>query len=214
MLCRLVDERRGVVAMEFALLLPILLILLFGSTEILLVVRTRMQLSATVAATAELIASQKGVTTVATGGPGTLQDYCTGAKFMMRSAQSSTLALSVVSVSTAPPSASNGNKNTTAMDWEIDKACSTQATAIGASTAVSLATNATQINPSATASTVPNAYDSVIIVRGSFTYVPSFNNSPITSGSHTFTQTVAVRPRYGSVVCQDVNLNTCPQSGG
>ena len=79
---------------------------------------------------------------------------------------------------------------------------------------MSLATNATQINPSATASTVPNAYDSVIIVRGSFTYVPTFNNSPITSGSHTFTHTVAVRPRYGSVVCQDVNLNTCPQSGG
>lgn len=214
MLCRLVGERRGVVAMEFALLMPILVILLFGATEILLVVRTRMELSAAVDATAELIASQKGVINLAVGGAGTLQDFCTGAKFMMRSSQSVSLALSVVSVSALPPPGNPGGTLTTAMDWEIDKACSTAATAIGETDAVSMATNATKINPSATASTVPNAYDSVIIVRGTFNYVPTFNNAPITSGSQTFTHTVAVRPRHGSVLCTDDKQIKCPKTGG
>lgn len=200
--------------MEFVLLFPIVLILLLGSVEILQVVRTRMELSATVAATAELIASQKGVINAAAGGAGTLQDFCTGAKFMMPSVQSATLALSVVSVSTLPPPGNPSGTVKTTMDWEIDTACSTAATSIGEAAAVKMATNATQINPSASGSVVPNAYDSVIIVQGSFTYKPTFHDDVITSLSRTFTHTVAVRPRHGTVVCADDKQKSCPKTAG
>lgn len=86
------------------------------------------------------------------------------------------------------------------------KACSTQATPIGAMAAVSMATNARPINPGATAYAVSNGCGNVVMMRGSFMYVPTFNNSPFTSSLHAFTQTAVVRLRYGSLVCQGLTF--------
>lgn len=195
--------------MEFAVLAPILVILLLGLTETVRVVRVKTELSAAVGSMAELIAAQTGVTTTVGGTsplpspPRSLQDICKGAQLMLQPSQQPNLAMNIASV-TNPPATPAGH-GVIALDWEVDKACALAASplpATGSGSAVSIATPL-----------VPNANDSAIVVSGSAAYVPIFANTPIPFSVVTLTYTVVVRPRYGTVPCQDETKTKCTTRG-
>lgn len=206
---RILGGQQGIAAMEFAILAPVLVILLLGVTEAVRVVRVKMELSAAVGSMAGLIAVQTGVTTT-TGGttpppspPGSLQDVCKGAQLMLQPSQQPKLAMNIASVTNAPATA-NG-PGVIALDWEVDKACALAASPFPAAGPGSAINTATPL--------VPNASDSAIVVRGSSDYTPAFANVLIPFSAVTFTFTVAVRPRYGTLPCQDQNKATCTKSG-
>ena len=202
-------NQRGVAAMEFAVLAPVLVILLLGLTEAVRVVRAKMELSAAVGIMAKLIAVQTGVITY-TGStiprpspPGSLQDICKGAQLMLQPSQQPKFAMNVASV-TNPPATKTG-PSVISLDWEVDKACTLTAApfpATGTGSAISMATPL-----------IPNANDSAIVVRGSAAYTPAFANTLIPFSAMTLTFTAVVRPRYGTVPCQDQNKSNCTTSG-
>lgn len=202
-------DQRGVAAMEFAILAPVLVILLLGLTEAVRVVRAQMELSAAVGVMTKLIAVQTGVTTY-TGStiprpspPGSLQDVCKGAQLMLQPSQQPKFAMNVASV-TKPPATETG-PSAISLDWEVDKACTLTASpfpATGEGSAISMATPL-----------IPNANDSAIVVRGSAAYTPVFANSPIPFSAMTLTFTAVARPRYGTVPCRNENKSKCTISG-
>jgi Flp pilus assembly pilin Flp len=206
---RVPRDQRGVAAMEFAVLAPVLVVLLLGLTEAVRVVRAKMELSTAVGVMAKLIAVQTGVTTF-TGStipppspPGSLQDVCKGAQLMLQPSQQPKFAMNVASVTNAP--ATNTGPGVIVLDWEVDKACTLTASpfpATGTGSAISMATPL-----------IPNVSDSAIVVRGSAAYTPAFANTPIPFSAMTLTFTAVVRPRYGTVPCQDQGKTKCTTSG-
>ncbi len=174
---RMRSDRRGVAAIEFALVGTLLLIATLGFFETVLIVRAQTLLSSVVANMAELVAAQSGVPIA------TLTDYCGGARLTMAPYPTTSLSMAVASVT---HSSTSGN---TARDWEYDGACPTAAAAIGSAGAAALG-----------GSMVPNGGDSVIIIKASYTYTPSIN---VLLSSITLKQTAFARPIRGAVACSN-----------
>lgn len=171
------DDLRGFAAIEFAVVAPVLLIAMIGFFETVQTVRAKSLLTAAVANMVEMIATEKGAPELT---PGTMQDFCRAAQLTMRPFAATSLSMAIASVtnSTAAPPGP-------ARDWEYDAACPSAASPFGANGAKAAAT-----------SMVPDAADSVIMIKASFTYTPSLILS-----ATTFTQTVFARPRYNTVAC-------------
>ena len=138
---RLRRARRGIAALEFALVAPVLIALSTGAIGLCLVIRARTDLAQAAQSMAQLIAAQSAVT------PSTIADFCTGAGDEMAPFATTTLQLSVASVTN-----SNG---TPATDW-TDTSC-------GKGGAISNAAGLA-------AATVPTAGDSTIVVQASYTF--------------------------------------------
>lgn len=172
---RIWSDRRGVAAIEFAIIGTLLMTATLGFFEIVQIVRAQTYLSSAVANMAEQIAAQNGVPIAS------LNDYCGGARLTMASYPTTRLAMAVASV-TKPNAGANA-----ARDWEYDAACPTTAAAIGSGTAAGLG-----------GPMVPNPGDSVIIIKASYRYDPPIN---VILSSITLTQTVFARPIRGSVTC-------------
>jgi Flp pilus assembly pilin Flp len=188
-LAEMAADRRGVVAVEFALLAPFLIVLLIGLFEVVSLVRVSFKLSHASNELAKLVAqtpfTQSGTSIVApavTGGrSGTLGDYCTGVGYELTPYASSGLAGQIVSVTSAAGGAP-------AKDWESDNACPTAASAFSGQ-AVTLATSY---------SLTPNPTDSAIVVKVSYTYKPILHY--LLGSSWTLTQTAFARPRGGTKI--------------
>ena len=172
------NDRRGVAALEFAIVAPVLLSMSYGLVESVRYIRTRSLFEQATASLSEMVAAKLGVTA---GAGGVLVDTCNGVLYTLTS-YAGGLAASIVSVTNT-----NG---TVARDWENDAACPSTGGAIGAANAVSLAT-----------AMVPNAGDSVIMVQASFNYVPLLTGIEAVFPATTFHQTTFTRPRYGQVLC-------------
>lgn len=173
---RLRRHRRGVAALEFALVAPLFLALTIGFFDVVRLVRVKSLLTDAVSNMAEMVAAESGVPAVMQT---SLQDYCQGVRLTMNAFATTTLSMAVASVTYASGSSS------AAMDWEYDGACPTAATALGAAGAKTLAS-----------AMVPNSGDSVIVIKASYTYAPIINAA---LGSIVLNQTVFARPRYGVV---------------
>jgi Flp pilus assembly protein TadG len=175
---RIRDDRRGVAALEFAIVGTMLLAATLGFFETVLVVRAKTLLTSAVANMADLVAAGSGIPPITQL---TLRDYCKGVQLTMVPYTTTSLAMAVASVTHATGSGG------TAADWEYDGACPTTAAALGSNGATTLASPM-----------VPSGGDSVIVIQASYTYTPVV--STILS-SVTLKQTVYSRPRYGSVKC-------------
>lgn len=169
--------RRGVAAIEFAVISTLLMIATLGFYEMVLVVRVQTLLSSAAANMAEQVAAQTGLPIV------TLNDYCGGAQLTMVPYPTTSLSMAVASV-TKPSGSGNA-----ATDWEYDRACPTAATAMGGAYAAGLG-----------GPMVPNGGDSVIIIKASYTYNPPIN---VILSSITLHQTVFARPIRRAVACTD-----------
>lgn len=138
---RLGRDRGGVVAVEFALILPTLLVLFIGTFEASNLVRVKMKFDEAAPAIATLVALQNPSQT------GTLtNDFCNGAADMLAPFSTSGLNVEVASVT--------NNNGTTSVDWTAN--CNNLS---NPQTPTTLASGL-----------VPNNGDSVIIVQTSYTY--------------------------------------------
>ena len=174
---RLVRDRRGVAALELALVAPLLIAMGLGMVETVRYVRIRGCFANAAASMADLVAGQQGVT----GGPtGSLHDLCQGAQYEMAPYSVTPLTMSVASY-TNPVSGSGLNK-----DWQYDSPCPGTA-AMSSTAAQALATSLT-----------PSPGDSVIIVYATYGYTPWLPNTLV---ARTFSQYYTARPRFGSVLC-------------
>lgn len=175
----LIRDNRGVVAMEFALVLPLMIPLWFVGYEIAQDIRANMQLQSTAAAIADLVAQQSAGVSSGTGG--SLGNFCNAGRLMMTPfATAGTFSVAVASVS-------NYSGGGVQVDWESDNACPTPAPPLGGA-AVTLATSPTNLLPNA-----GSPGDSVIVVRATYLYQSALQYLlpfPIT-----LTQTVFARPR-------------------
>ena len=193
--------------MEFAILSPILVLMMFGLAEAARVVRAKSQLTAAVATTADVIAMQGSVNTV----PGkvnanTLQDFCKGATLMMQSTMQASFAMSILSVTNVNSKKDGSGTTTYVQDWEVDKACPTA----GASFGLYGSSSALQ---ALAGNYIPQQGMSVILVRASFPYVPAISNQPITAGAMTLTFTVPASPRAINLTCVVASGANCNPSG-
>jgi len=196
--CRHLGEQRGVAAMEFALLVPVLLILLFGSAEVLRAVRARMLLTQAVSMTADVIAAQFKAVPSASGGIGTLQDFCSGAKLILQPTMRSSFSMTIVNITFTP----SNTLKPYAVLWKDDHACSTVGTAFDKSTSADLETVASQY--------VNAAQPTVIVIIGNVNYVPPvLTLKPIIGEAINFTYTKYVNPRNTSLPCFTLSKAPC-----
>ena len=192
----MIRDCRGLAALEFALIVPFLVMMVVGSAELVHYIRTRDMFYTAVASLADIVASEQGVTP--TGTTGAVSDACTGARTVLVNDPQGAFAAAVVSVT-------NYSSTGVTYDWEVDKGCLLppttpptppvgQAPQVGATAAISAA-----------GPMVPNVNDSVIMVQAQSTYVPyAANYVPYLAGvfqQYTFHATLFSRPRYGQVIC-------------
>jgi len=174
-LFRLGRESRGSVLVEFAVVVPLMVLLFFGVYEGTRAVRARMNVTSGAEAYANMIA-MRGALTAAQ-----LAIYCDGAKLAMYPFDASSFKAAVSSVT-------KNAVGTVAEDWH-DATCGSAA---AISSPASVATSPTNM--------IPNSGDSVIIVRVTYTYASPIH--VVLPGSMTFTQTVFARPRNNaSITC-------------
>ncbi|HEX4113853.1 MAG TPA: TadE/TadG family type IV pilus assembly protein [Stellaceae bacterium] len=134
-------DRDGVVAVEFALVLPTLIVLFIGTFEASNLVRVKMKFDAAAPAIASLVAEQNPSKT------GTLtSDFCTGAAYLLAPYSTSNLNVVVSSVT--------NHNGTSSVDWT--------ATCNNLSNPQSATTLATGL--------VPTTGDSVIVVQTTYLY--------------------------------------------
>ena len=218
---RLLAGRRAVAAMEFALLLPVLLMLLFGMGETLRAVRAKVLLNSAVSAAAAIISTQTGAVTApgcenhSSCAAGNLQDICQGALHVLQPLERPTFGLSIAAVTNADTTNPQSKPSAVAVvpliQWEVYTACPNRGAAFplaGAGTPAALTTPL-----------IPYDNNVAVVVRGSFVYQPAFVYGvsglfgQTTSGSVTLTSTLMVEPRSGALPCIVATTQlTCPPS--
>ncbi len=170
---RLCSDKRGVAAVEFAIIGTLLMTATLSFAEIVMLVRAQTLLSSAVANMATMIAADQGVPPITQA---TLRDYCGGAQLTMAPYATTGLSMAIASVTQG-----------TGRDWEYDNACPTAATALGAANASALA------SPMVTTSG-----SSVLIIQARYAYTPAIN---ILLPSVVLTQTAFASPRSQKVSC-------------
>ena len=164
-----IKDSRGVVALEFALLVPMMVLILIGIYQISQVVRVTMKLSNVAVAVADLVAQQDSVTGGVTG---SLGNFCKAAQLMMApfpTGATGPFSLSIASVTNY----SNNTTSTVKEDWEVDAACTVIATGTATlgSSSTTLVTSPVNLVPNSGPSGTTNiAGDTVIIVQANYRY--------------------------------------------
>ncbi|MGH6980272.1 MAG: TadE/TadG family type IV pilus assembly protein [Stellaceae bacterium] len=163
-------DRGGVVAVEFALILPTLVVVFIGTFEASNLVRAKMKFTEAAPAIANLVALQTSATTT-----GTLtSDFCTGASYMMAPFSVSGLNVQVNSVT--------NNNGTSHIDWTAT--CNNLTNPQSATTLVS--------------GLLPNSGDTVIVVQTNYTYTAPIHM--ILSASYTFSNNGFARSRSNKTI--------------
>lgn len=164
-------DGRGVVAIEFAFLIPVMVVLLFGGFEATRMVRTSLRLNDVAQTVADLVAQQTAVTAAG------MANFCAGGGLVMTPFSAADLDATVASVTYSSASAAR------VLDWQ-DTTCGGGA-AIASPTALA-------------ASYTPNAKDSVIIVQAVYPYAPIVHL--LFNASFKMTRVAYARPRAGTTV--------------
>ncbi len=217
-------ERRGVAAVEFALVVPVLLILFMGTVEILTLYRTEAKLNALTINTAQMVAIQyqsttNGISTVpATGTSVTsLQNICQGAVLGLAPFPADGLTLDIASVTLESSNAGLPNTSTAYSSsntydvWEGDftvsgSSCNATSSgtngSIGASSAKKLATTSppSTTGTSGTSGLLAVPCDNAIIVKASLTYPGILG--VILQSRPKLTQAAYTRWRYASTLTE------------
>jgi len=182
----LMRHNRGTAAIEFALVAPIMGIIMIGMYEGAQIERADMMLSNTAAAIADMVAQQ--VNGVTGGTSGVLGKFCSAAKLMMTTFPTTGTSGNASAFSVAIASVTNYTSGGVKIDWESDGSCSVTATALG-SAAKTIVTSPTNLIP-----TAGSPYgDSVIVVHATYIYYSVIQY--ILPGLFTLTQDAFARPR-------------------
>jgi len=166
---RLGRNERGAVAVEFALILPMMLVMCFGVVELTQLVRANMKVHAAAQTVAQLVAQQSDVNATS------MANYCyAGQLVVVPMLTGPSLKVAVASVTNVA--------GTVNQDWQ-DTTCG-GATAMGGT-------------PGMAAGMVNNANDSVVIATATYTYTSAITY--VLASSFQLSQTVYARPRGTSV---------------
>ncbi len=138
---RLATDQKGTAALEFALILPIMIALFMGIFEVSCAVSAGMRLNAAAQSMADMLAQQADISVSESA------NICAGAKMTMYPLAGSSLKIAVASVTKGAASV--------ALDW-TDNVCGNASAIASPTTLAPLLT--------------PNVNDSVIIVRATFAY--------------------------------------------
>ena len=193
--------------MEFALLAPVLVILLFGSAEVLRAIRARMLLTQAVSMTADVVAAQFKAIAAPACGAGTptptctiasMQDFCQGAKLILSPTLRTSFSLTIVNITYT----STNTSNPYAILWQDINACSTPG---------SVYALPAPVNPSSVPfSLLTTQHPTVILLIGSINYTPpALTVQPIVNESINFTYTKYVNPRNTSLPCFNSSNSPC-----
>ncbi len=219
------SDRAGTMAVEFALIAPVMVTLLCGTIEFGNALRVQAKVNTAAGQLAELVAGQQAVT--APGG--NLADMCAGAAMNLLPYDSNNFAANIVSLSDDFPKnrgdGSNLKKVDYYLDWENISSCPAQlttpprvtSTALGKAGAYKLASSpASMLTKSGADSSTDYVQGySVIVVQATYVYQ---NVLPLFLGSKplTFTAVAVHRPRQNSTIfCTKPNSNpvaACPAS--
>jgi Flp pilus assembly protein TadG len=190
-----IKDARGVVALEFAILVPMMVLILAGMYQVSQVVRVTMKLSNVAVAIADLVAQQDSVTGGVTG---SLGNFCKAAQLMMAPFPTGTttgpFSLSIASVT-------NYSASNVKVDWTVNAACATTATGTGAlgSSTTTLVTSPVNLLPNTGPSGTTNiAGDTVIVVQANYKYLSLVQLLAPAAGS--LSRMGFARPRGNSVV--------------
>ena len=164
----LADEA-GVIAVEFALLFPVMVAMLLGAMSAAHLARASIALWSAAQSIGDLVAQQTSVTDLR------LTDFCKGGSL--------TLIPFTGAFTVTAASVTRSSSGTVVLDWQNVTSC-------GGTAMPDVLT--------ASAAYVPNAKDSVIMVRAIFIY--SFPASYILPKTLTLTRTTFSRPRSNTVV--------------
>jgi Flp pilus assembly protein TadG len=138
---RIIGNRTGAVAVEFALVVPVILFLFLGTFEATAVIRAKMKFANSAPILANLVSMQSP-----TAQGNLIADFCTGADYAMAPYPTANMAAQINSVTNT-----NG---TASVDWTAN--CGSVS---NPQSALTLA-----------ASLIPNSGDSVIVVQASYSY--------------------------------------------
>lgn len=224
--------RRGIAAVEFAILMPILLVLFIGTIEVLTLYRTEAKLNALAFNVAQMVAVEPASVLVTGTGQTSLNDICQGAVMGLAPFPAGGLTIDVASVTLeqAPSGLPATNTKTSNAfgtanvfdEWEAESApvagtpCSmsgTSANGIGVANAESLATTMPPVTGAGNTGTTGQLEvpcDNMIIVKASLTY-PGLTGL-ILMNRPVLTQTAYARWSYGSEL-QQFNCPTCTVTG-
>lgn len=171
-------DRRGVAAVEFVLVAPLMVTLFFGLFAMVQFVRAKMVLSSTASSMANMVSAQLVVTSV------NLNDYCNGAQRIMQPYAASGLSMAIITYTMQ-------SDKTVVASWEYDKACSTISSS-WASSGTALATSLL---------TAPG--DSIVMVQASYNYPLAYGYTTLglANANMTLTQTAYARSRIAAVTC-------------
>ncbi len=176
----LAGDARGIAAVEFALLLPLIAVMFFGTYEVTQILRLNLKLSHAAGAVTQIIAKQSSSVTPGPGG--TLGNICSGAAMVMSPFPGGPLAAAIVSVT-------NRGGNPT-VDWESDNSCASAASPLGSVGAIALATTPNNL--------IPNAGDSIVVVKADYAY--SGISSVVLPKTITFSQLSFTRPNNNTTI--------------
>ncbi len=191
----------GVAALEFALVAPLLLLMLLGTVDLVNAIRIQMKLNVTAGQLAEMIAGQPSVTMGSSDGPGgSLGDMCAAAAYNLKPYSAAPLSAYIESTTVV-----QGSGIATAQDWASDRACPS-ANPIGSFWETIILTSIADTprslftidgTPRASGGTLVKGYSAISL---QLTYLYR-NVSPFLLGRFiTFTAVAAVRPRSNTTV--------------
>jgi Flp pilus assembly protein TadG len=218
--------KRGIAAVEFALVAPLLILIALGTIEMLTLYRTESKLNALAFNVATMVSAQASPLALTATNTASLNDICTGAVYGMAPYPPGGLTIAVASVTMQRGPDGNPATNTASSFvynaaysydvWEADSTvtghtCSTSGTnanKIGGANAIALATaTPTGVTCASGAGAAPCGQvevpcDNAIIVTASITY-PGITGLILNSTSRpVLTQTSYTRWLYGSETTQ------------
>ena len=168
---RLWTERRSVAAVEFALIAPVMLTLLFGTVEVTQLLRVYNKLGLAVQAIDDMVAGQNSSTVASVG------NIVQGGQLVMAPFSTPVLSTQVLSVTY------NSSAAASTVAWQV---------------LVNTTTSMTTTVACGLASGLSLGSDSVIIVKSTYQYKPILSH--ILASSYTLSQTAYGRPRNAATV--------------
>jgi Flp pilus assembly protein TadG len=187
-------DRRGVAALEFALMAPVLVFSMFGFVELTRGLRATNMVNAASGAVATMVGQ---MTTVVGGSSGTLGDFCQAAgllthRFNVAGASAPRLSLSIANVTAVGNSGPNDPAFTSTLMWRSDGACTGT-------------TGIMSTDPTITARPMlTRTGDSVVVVQASYNYQPMVSTAMFSMLALTLGRTNTAPALFGSIKCTNV----------
>lgn len=188
----------GIAAVEFALIAPLLMLMLFGALEVSRAVMMHKRFQRATAMLGDLVSREKNIGGTAGQGVAVLNGMMLSAAHIMQPFDMATFNITVMQISDVP----NGATGPTIEDWNYTSSGGAPGT-----------TNITCVPKAMPADNMITDNNAAIVVESSYTYTPLFASlAPPGFGANIpWTDTITHSPRKGGSIPLDLqNGSNCP----